>query len=83
MEEMDEFVKRTADQVAQTHVFIHQARSRLAKDLRLLQSLGIDAEGLKAEVADRIRFEQTESQWPADETLTSGVKRRKLLRALV
>ncbi len=83
MEGVDEWVKQAADLIAETRVFIHRARSRLERDDRLLESLGVDVEGLKAEVADRIRFEQAESQWPADETATAGIKRRKLLRTLV
>lgn len=89
MTDLDEFIEQTAALIGQTQADIAQGRHRLAQDALRLQSLGIDTQSLKDQVADRIsdadrlRFEWVQAADFALDAPPARPLRRKLPRPLV
>lgn len=89
MTDLDEFIEQTAALIEQTQACIEQGRHRLAQDALRLQSLGIDTQSLKDQIADHIsdadrrRFEWLQAADLALDAPTAGALRRKLPRPLV
>jgi hypothetical protein len=87
--DLDEWIEHTATLIGQSRALIEQGRRRLEEDARWLQSIGVDTQSLKDEVAscisdaDRLRFESLQAADPVLTAAPAPTLHRKVLRSLV
>ncbi len=89
MNDLDEWIEHTAMLIGQSRACIEQSRRRLDEDARWLQSIGVDTQSLKDQIADgfseadRWRSESLLASDPALSATPVRPLRRKVLRSLV
>ncbi len=89
MNDLDEWIEHTAMLIGQSRASIEEGRRRLEEDARWLQSIGVDTQSLKDQIADG--FSEAD-RWCSESLLASDPAlnatparplRRKVLRSLV
>ncbi len=89
MNDLDEWIEHTAMLIGQSRACIEQGRRRLEEDARWLQSIGVDTQSFKDQIADgfseadRWRSESLLASDPALSATPVRPLRRKVLRSLV
>lgn len=89
MNDLDEWIEHTELLIGQSRACIEQARRCLEEDARWLQSIGVDTQSLKDQIADgmsdadRSRFESLPAVEPALNTTLARALRCKVMRPLV
>ena len=87
--DLDEWIEHTEMLIGQSRACIEQGRRRLEEDARWLQSIGVDTQSLKNEIADsisdadRLRFESLQAADPIFNAAPARTLHRKVLRSLV